>query len=333
MTNQVYCPVCGTGDTRHLWSVTCDLAAQHFVLKEKNEHRHGQLAAHIKSLWQGDSCCILECESCGFCFSNPYTAGDMQFYDLAYDRNSYPKWKWEFEKTRNRIIELARSKPLKLIEIGAGDGAFIKQLLPDIINANDITCTEFSDYGKLSIERMGVNCLATDIRNIDPKAAVDVIAMFQVLEHMDDLDVLFKKLNSLLVDCGHLFLSVPNNVRIAFNERNGALLDMPPNHIGRWSKASFEIVAQKHGFKLKEHAVEPFRRLPELKLFFQYMYLRASQRHGSIQNIAEASQNRGTRIVLRCLSLLPLTIEMPFIYFKMNGNLGDSQWVHLVKNA
>ena len=44
---------------------------------------------------------------------------------------------------------------------------------------------------------------------------------------------------NLLSKNGEILIAVPNEEIIKFNELNGALLDMPPNHIGRWSKKTF----------------------------------------------------------------------------------------------
>ena len=57
------------------------------------------------------------------------------------------------------------------------------------------------------------------------------------MEHLDD-SLLINTLKEILTDNGEILIAVPNEKVIEFNENNGALLDMPPNHIGRWSKSS-----------------------------------------------------------------------------------------------
>src|SRR5208337_399944 len=156
----------------------------------------------------------------------------------------YPKWKWEFQETYEAIKKLAKSD-LKLMEIGAGDGAFIRRIAEEILPKENIFCTEFSRYGRHRIEYFGVKCSAEDVRclsdsNSEYEDAFDIVCMFQVLEHMDRLELLFKKLNLLMKSGGNLFISVPNQRLIEFNENNGALLDMPPNHVGRWNIRCFE---------------------------------------------------------------------------------------------
>ena len=89
-----------------------------------------------------------------------------------------------------------------------------------------IECVFAADIHELDLNRLG-----------EP---FDVICLFQVLEHLDRLPELFGALHRLAAPGALLMVSVPNAARTAFFELNGALLDMPPNHIGRWSKKAFE---------------------------------------------------------------------------------------------
>ena len=67
--------------------------------------------------------------------------------------------------------------------------------------------------------------------------------MFQILEHMDGMDELMKRLNLIGARNCHIFMAVPNARRIAYNDAHCALPDLPPNHIGGWMPRAFEAVA------------------------------------------------------------------------------------------
>lgn len=326
------CPICYSSNYECLWEVTSNQAAQHFVLKEKDFDRHTKLAHHLEHLWSQGSCKVLHCGECGFCFSNPYVAGDKTFYELAWGQTSYPSWKWEFQMTYDALLSLYRKDSFRILEIGAGNGMFISRLIPELVAKENVYCTEFSDYGRNEIEKLGVRCFFDDVRNIELREPLDAIAMFQVLEHMDDLDTLFSKLNSLIDLGGHLFIAVPNNDRIAFNENNGALLDMPPNHIGRWNRVSFRIIGERHGFRLEEHKIEPFVKAPSVNQLVLYRYARAAQFAGSIQNRAEATQNPWSRKVKRIIARTLSKVGSLRTLSRMTDNIGNSQWVHYTKS-
>ncbi len=53
-----------------------------------------------------------------------------------------------------------------LMEIGAGDSAFVRRIAEDLLPKESILCTEFSDYGRKQIEKFGVICLSEDVRDL-----------------------------------------------------------------------------------------------------------------------------------------------------------------------
>jgi SAM-dependent methyltransferase len=328
------CPICCTDAAHLLWDVDSKKAAQHFILKEKSPNRSADLSLHIGNLWGQNTCEIVQCDRCGFCFSNPYVAGDERFYSLAYVRSSYPKWKWEFQVTYD-VLSKKLCSNAKLIEIGAGDGAFIKRIMENILPKENILCTEFSEYGRNQIEKFGVSCLSEDVRYLSSaelEGSTDVICMFQVLEHMDKLDVLFQKLNWLLKRKGSLFIAVPNQNRIEFNELNGALLDMPPNHIGRWNKRCFEEIGRRYGFYIEDYKIENYSFASMANQFVKYRFLRNSQRSGTFSNKIQKIRNRYLLKMVQVIGFMINFIAALPVLTKMNSKLGNSQWVHLIKN-
>ena len=329
------CPVCGAGAALRLWSTTSSQAAQNFVLREKHPDRFLELASHIECLWGQSVCHVVQCERCGFCYSSPYVAGDERFYDLAYDRRGYPKWKWEFQRTYDALKERCRPDQ-SLLEIGAGDGAFVARIADDILPKENIVCTEFSKYGRDEIEKLGVKCLSEDVRDL-PGAqwedSFDVVCLFQVLEHMDRLKVLFQKLTRMMKSSGSLFIAVPNPKRIEFNELNGALLDMPPNHIGRWNRRCFEEVGAQNGLRIEGYRVEEESRASIARQFVVYRYLRKSQEGRSLENRIERIGNRYLLGAMRMIGVALGSVGAVPALVKSPPGIGDSQWVHLIKGC
>jgi 2-polyprenyl-3-methyl-5-hydroxy-6-metoxy-1,4-benzoquinol methylase len=198
----------------------------------------------------------------------------------------------------------------------------------------NITTTEYSDYGRSRIESLGMKCLPQDVRELQ-EGTFDAICMFQVLEHLDGLDGLFEKLTASLNPGGSLFLAVPNDRRIEFNETNGALLDMPPNHIGRWNQMAFTKIAQRSGLQLRDHSVEPLSAPAFMAEFAHYRFLRRSQIDGTLEckleYLARTSKSRLVRNALRGSgTLIDLIAGIPAV-LRINGQIGDSQFAQLVK--
>jgi SAM-dependent methyltransferase len=333
------CPVCFSQIGHTLYSVDTKQAAQHFVLKEVNPKRHDALRSLIESLWDSPTCDVVRCIGCTFCFAYPFRAGDEGFYNLAYAHHSgsYPSSRYEFERT----LESLRSLNLgdfHLFEVGAGDGAFIKRVAPELTQKENVLTTEYSDYGREAIESYGIACLQQDIRSLPDEhvGRFSVVCMFQVLEHLDELEQLFVSLGRLFKESSHLFISVPNGKRIEFNELNGALLDMPPNHVGRWNRKSFEVIAKRHGWHVLEHEIEEQGLKSRAIDYLTSRYRRKRQEKHTLANTVERlptspTVKRGLQAATCGLyALAPASLRKLYALLKTR-DLGQTQWIHLHK--
>jgi SAM-dependent methyltransferase len=330
---EIKCPVCCNNNAHLLWDISSKQAAQHFVLQEKYPERFYKLMSHIENLWGQDNCEIVQCDKCGFCYSNPYIAGDEVFYTHAYVRPGYPTWKWDFQQTYD-VLDKNSESNLKLMEIGAGNGAFIRRIADNILPKKNILCTEFSEYGRRQIENFGVMCLSEDFRNlssVELMESFDVICIFQVLEHMDRLDVLFQKLNWLMKSGGNLFIAVPNPSRIEFNELNGALLDMPPNHIGRWNRKCFDIIGKRNGFRIENYKIQEYSLTSMAKEFTVSRLLQKSQQSGCFENKLFKIKNQYLCKIMQMVGFAVNLITAIPTLTKKDSQSGSAQWVHFIK--
>ncbi len=337
----INCPACQNNKGRRLYQVTASEAAQHFILRKSDQSRNERLKKHIQSLWKSNVCSVVQCNKCGVCFASPFVAGDKKFYSLAYDRSRYPNWKWEFEKTLSQLVvlknDLFQNRKMRLLEIGAGDGSFLKKVVPNLIGFQDVFCTEYSDYGQKSIRKIGVKCsdeniLTLDINIFDHR--FDVICMFQVLEHIECLDETIDRLIKISNPHAHFFFAVPNNFYIKFLEENGALLDMPPNHLSRWTKDGFVSLAGRHNMKVVNYAVQQNENKFSLFwIFAKFYFLKKSQSPYTLASIV--SSKIKTFILKRWLQgfvAILYALLCPRVYLKLaKTSFAPSQWVHLEK--
>lgn len=331
------CPACHAEAAERLYRVDAAEAAQHYVLRERQPDCHQALRDHIETLWDGPTCDVVRCTACGFGFAHPYVAGDARFYDLAYERTGYPQDRWEFARTLQALDTVNLPPAFSLLEVGAGDGAFLKRLTPARTPADRVLATEFSEYGRQAIGALGVRCVATDIRDLPldvPEAPFDVVCLFQVLEHLDGLDALFEHLNGLASPTAHLFVAVPNDARVVFNEQHGSLLDMPPNHIGRWTQPAFDALAQRHGWRVVAHEIEPEGAVSKAKQMVTYRYMRRRQDAHSLANQVERVASAPLRKALQAATAAAYGIAaLPTVAALVRAeDLGDSQWVHLKRS-
>jgi len=324
------CPACGGGDLAVVLEVGGDEAAQHFVLAQADPERHRRLAQHIRTLWGGDACRVLRCRGCGFGHAQPFVGGDPTFYTLAYRRTHYPADKWEHRVTLEALAAGPGGRR-SLLEVGAGDGAFLRRLPAAAFPPEGLFATEYSEYGRGAIRDRGIRCEPVDVRDL-PAAHdghYDVLCLFQVLEHLDRPEATLDRLAALGRPGASLFVGVPNDRRLDFFERHGALLDMPPNHVSRWTRESLRLFGGRHGWQLVDHRVEAEPFLPLAARYLSYRYQRSAQRPASLANRIRSLRASPVRLALDAAWVaLTLPAAVPALARLGREAGGDSQWAH-----
>ncbi len=315
------CPVCFCNKSTQIWKASFSEQASHFLSPLVNKDKYKKLKKHINYLQKSSYVSIKKCSGCNFVYSFPYIAGDKKFYDLIFSNtNKYPQNRWEFTRSIE-IIKNSNFKNPKILEIGSGDGAFIKKLVKKRITSKSlITAIEYSIFGKSKIEAFGINCLSIDIKDEQkklPYKEYDFICLFQVLEHLDNIHILVDRLKNLLSKNGEILIAVPNEKIIEFNELNGALLDMPPNHIGRWSKTTFIKYCVLNKLNLLDHEVEPFSIKNFLLMFYSYRFLRKSQNPNSIAAYIKYKLNKKLVPIFTIIFIITDFLFSPKIFLKI----------------
>ena len=335
----ITCPACGcAAPPKKKFSVAADEAAQHFVLAEADQIGHARLVDHICSLWHSSSCEIVECINCRLGFAWPFVAGDGEFYNLAWPHSDYPKTKWEFSTTVDALAK-ADNGDKRALEIGSGFGYFLKHVSPRFFDQRNIVAIEYNDTASARLKANGYTVFQKDIRSEEFDKfdkAFDCVFMFQVLEHMDDLDELVVRLRFVTKEHADVFVAVPNPKLVEFNERHGSLLlEMPPNHISCWKEKSFVAFGAKAGFDVLEFQEEPMSWLAFLKQDILFSYLQRCQRSGSLENRIRSKRKtsfRRTEEAVLAVLASPRRFRA-WIAAALGGlGLGGSVWVHLRRN-
>jgi SAM-dependent methyltransferase len=257
------CPACWASGTWVVRRHPVAAAATHFVPVQRDAERHRRLCEELRELFGADYVDVRRCAACGFWFADPFVAGTPAIYELVTQGSElYPSDRFEFGETL-RALHGAR---VELLELGAGDGAFLRKVRRAGV-AGRICATEY-DRGSLAriAEIPGVEPLAMspqELAEAQP-GSFDAVCMFQVLEHLDRIDEVFAALRTLIAPSGRLFISVPNDASVTMQEALTGFWEMPPNHVGRWSRQAIERVSGRHGFRLRDHRLEANPALPAL---------------------------------------------------------------------
>lgn len=174
-----------------------------------------------------------ECGSCGFRFFDPALAGGGGFYEDLEKAGYYVTHRPEFDFA----LQLGRQvKARTILDVGGGEGAFLDlakaaglQTLGVELNA---TAADICARKGHKVIRKGLEAIAP----ADLGGGVDMLTLFQVIEHVPDPLSFLHAAKRLVRSGGLLVVSVPNDHGLhrfmPFDPAN-----LPPHHVSRWRRA------------------------------------------------------------------------------------------------
>ena len=194
---------------------------------------------------------LYQCDQTKLLFFMPV---DVSGSDKLYEKLQKHEWYYKSHKWEHDVALTALRDAPSVIEIGTGNGHFIKQARDIGINIqgveiNRVAVEEAQKQG-LPVSLMMPNEVVKKFRD-----SVDAVCCFQVLEHVENPRDFLEYLITLLKPGGRLILSVPNAESYLKYQHN--LLDMPPHHMSKWSKTTFQALANIFPLKLENVLYEP----------------------------------------------------------------------------
>lgn len=171
-----------------------------------------------------DTVDVYECTDTGYRFYYPLSlAGDGKFYeDLSSEELYYVPWKAEHE-----IADSYIKTGDKVLELGCATGDFL---------VAEVAKKSITPYGtELNLE---AKKKATSRGVIfDSITSADLVCAFQVLEHIADIRSFVTTAINSTKTGGHIVFGVPNNNSL-IKDDTVAFLNMPPHHMGLWTRSS-----------------------------------------------------------------------------------------------
>ncbi len=331
--NDLQCPLCNSHKIKKIYTYTVN-EISNVLAKKYNFYQTSRIKKIIFDLWKQNESTFYKCVICRYGFVIPYISGNSDFYSILYPDNfEYPFTKWEYEKTLESIkynMKLNSNKNKKLIEFGAGSGNFLSLVSPKFVKQSNVFSTEYSQSGCEIINRKGFQCEKSSISKIailKKDIGFDYICMFQVLEHLNDINHVFESINSISKNGTNLYIAVPNELLRRSYDKRGIHLDLPPIHVGKFETETFKVLAKKFGWELDEFAFECAVYSAKVKKFIFTLYndTFASKGWGR-------SKNRILKYIYRYIMVLFIFVNYIDLFLKLrNKKFGTSFWVKLVK--
>lgn len=198
---------------------------------------------------------LFECVDTGYRFWRPSSvAGDEAFYRLLSVawKNYYRAERWEYGIARR----LASSAD-HLLEIGCGDGYFLRSLEGQMLDAVGL---ELNDETRgRAVTTFPILHSTVEEMAAQRHGSFDVVCSFQVLEHIPDPASFIQSALRCLSADGQLVISVPNNEYLPHARQEDAF-DLPPHHMGHFTPRVMHNLGNFFGIRLVHLTTEPTRR-------------------------------------------------------------------------
>ena len=196
---------------------------------------------------------ILECDNCKLLFTTPrpdkFVIGNYYKSEDYLSHNEHKKglvpWIYNQVKKvniRNKYkIACKDFTNAKLLDFGCGVGDFLHYAQQ---NGCEITgCDMSEDARKYASEKLGKTIVSPEEIFALPDSTFDVITMWHVLEHIDNLRFQTEQLHRLLKDNGRLVIAVPNykSYDAQYYKDKWAAYDVP-RHLNHFHKESLQNI-------------------------------------------------------------------------------------------
>jgi 2-polyprenyl-3-methyl-5-hydroxy-6-metoxy-1,4-benzoquinol methylase len=189
---------------------------------------------------------LYQCEECKLKFFDPQLAGGDKFY------SELGKLDWYYlhpGKTEYDYVQKFIKDGDRILDVGAGRGV----LYTKIIKKVEYTGLELSTKAVELAKEAGINVKQEDllIHAEEHKSFYNMVCLFQVLEHLTEVDKFIKSIRLTLKSGGLFIIAVPNNDGFISYLPNYSF-NLPPHHTILWTKTSLKFLAKKYDFDIVE---------------------------------------------------------------------------------
>lgn len=200
------------------------------------------------------------------CFSpkvaTTYTDYPNSGFDLT-DKNAENSF---WVSARNRLFKtlvykyLLPSGKTKFLEIGCGTGDFIRQIAQN--DKLDITGSEIYLKGLVYAKKHlpSINFIQLDVTEGKIDDQFDIIAAFDVIEHIENDNIAITNINQMLAKDGVLIISVPQHKFL------WSRLDVVVKHKRRYTRRELITKLQENGFNINFYTSFVFTLFPFMML-------------------------------------------------------------------
>jgi 2-polyprenyl-3-methyl-5-hydroxy-6-metoxy-1,4-benzoquinol methylase len=220
-------------------------------------HDPADVLRRVRADLGAESAVFVGCTRCGLEFADP---------PRAWSAGNYPPESYGLAWDHHRALALLRAEtqPLRLLEIGCAEGAFLQRAAALGHRATGI---DFSRAAVDTARARGLDAHVADVREVAGFAGAepfDAVALFQVIEHLEAPDEVFDAVGEVVSPDALLLIGCPADRRYTRRVRHAERIghsdfwDYPPQHVLRWTPDALRVFLGRHGWRLRSAEYEPF---------------------------------------------------------------------------
>jgi 2-polyprenyl-3-methyl-5-hydroxy-6-metoxy-1,4-benzoquinol methylase len=197
-----------------------------------------------------DTLHLYQCNNCRLKFFDTLLAGGDKFYSEL----SNLDWYYNHDgKTEYDFVQKYVKKGDKILDVGAGIGLLATKIKHEI----QYTGLELSTKAVDLAHKSGINVIQENLNKHaqNNKSRYDTVCLFQVLEHLTELDDFLKSIHLTLKSKGYFIIAVPNNDGFIAQSPNYTF-NLPPHHTILWTEETLRFLAQKYSFDVSDIEIE-----------------------------------------------------------------------------
>ena len=218
---------------------------------------------------------ICDCKQCGFRFTNDFPNEETigRYYDSPdYISHSdsekgvinklYHFFRKIMLRRKVRLVQRFANNKNSLLDIGCGTGYFLHAAAADGFEVMGIEKSRTAKEHAISHFKLHVE---EDLSHINTHNPFQVITLWHVLEHIENLNQSIEKIHTLLAEQGTLIVALPNHHShdAAKYGKYWAAYDVP-RHLWHFHPETVHLLMKKHGFKIVEQQTMPLDALHQL---------------------------------------------------------------------
>lgn len=215
-----------------------------------------------------DPYALMRCTRCGMCFVTPHPDDEQRvaFYDdEAYFDEIYTEapvarfLRGRWESSRLALAEPWKHAGARLLEIGCGRGTFLERAVEAGWDARGVEVSPGA--GAHAARRAGVPVHNGSLESAGfADDAFDVVAGWDVIEHVPDPGIFLREIRRILKPAGGLLLSCPNVETWPPKLFKGRWWTLKPEeHLWHFAPATLRAALGAAGFAVRRCITSPLR--------------------------------------------------------------------------